>query len=119
MATTVIDPRTFEHPYVSVPQLCVLFQVKAYGLQKHLASIGLEPARSPNGELFTTRAASAFYAASDVLLALPKATQKVFLAWQRGDVLLPPNPSPNGADAPPPLAAIKSAPVGPRGGRPF
>lgn len=114
---TVVDPRTFEHPYVSVPQLCVLFQMKRHGLRRHLVSIGLEPARAPNGELFTTRAASDFYAASDLLFALPNASQPVFLAWQRGDILLPPNPDYN--SAPPPLSAITPAPVGTRGGRPF
>jgi hypothetical protein len=114
---TVVDPRTFEHPYVSVPQLCFLFQMKLYGLRKRLAAIGLEPARSPNGEKFTTRPASDFYAASDILLALPQGSQQVFLAWQRGDVTLPPNPS--YTVTPPPLSAISPAPVGPRGGRPF
>lgn len=115
--TTVVDPRTFEHPYVSVPQLCFLFQMKVYGLTKHLSTIGLEPARSPNGDCFTTRPASNLYAASEVLFALPKASQAIFLAWQRGDILIPPNP--RYTTAPPPLSEIKPAPVGPRGGRPF
>lgn len=114
---TVIDPRTFEHPYVSVPQLCFLFQMKSYGLRKHLAAINLEPAHSPNGEFFTTQPRSVFYAASEVMLALPKASRAVFLAWQRGDILLPPNPC--YTTAPPPLSAITPAPVGPRNGRPF
>ena len=114
---TVVDPRKFEHPYVSISQMCVLFQMKSRALMKHLADIGLEPAHSPNGELFSPRPGSNFYAASEVLIVLPQTAQRVFLAWQRGDVILPENP--HYANEPPPYSALRDAPVGPRGGRPF
>lgn len=114
---TLVDPRTFEHPYVSTPNMCFLFQMKLYALTEHLHEIGLEPARARSGELFGPRPDAKFYAASDVLLALPPTAQRVFLAWQRGDVILPPNP--HYAKEPPPYSALRDAPVGPRGGRPF
>lgn len=114
---TVVDPRTFEHPYVKIGEMCFLFQMRFYSLMKHLDAIGLEPARARNGEFFSPRADSKFYAARDVLVVLPPTAQRIFLAWQRGDVILPENP--RYANEPPPYSALHDAPVGPRGGRPF
>src|SRR5689334_17896294 len=117
METLVVDPRTFEHPYITTPEMCFLFQMRSYQLVKHLAAVGIEPARAPSGELFSPKEGSKVYAASEVLLALPPSAQRVLLAWQRGDVILPENP--RYTNAPPPYSALRDAPVGPRGGRPF
>ncbi|MBA3841764.1 MAG: hypothetical protein H0X39_03950 [Actinobacteria bacterium] len=115
--STIVDPRSFEHPYIGIGHMCFLFQLRLNSLTKHLAEIGLEPARSLNGEFFSPRPDSKLYAASDVLLALPPPAQRVFLAWQRGDLIFPANTQ--YTDDPPPFSALRDAPVGPRGGRPF
>jgi hypothetical protein len=87
---TLIDPRTFEHPCLSITQLCFYFQLKRHQLTSHLKKINVEPARNGNGEIFTTRRASVFYAASEIVLALPPSARAIFLCWQRGDFVLPP-----------------------------
>lgn len=113
--TTQLDPRTFEHPYVSISQLCFFFQKTRSALLLHLERRRLEPAHTPDGAPFTTRPASVFYPASEILFALEPTAQAIFVGWQKGDYDLPPiNPQ-----APPPLSAVRNAPVGPRGGRPF
>jgi hypothetical protein len=110
--TLSVDPRTFEHPYVPIPQLCFLFQMTRYQLTAHLKGMALEPARALNGEFFSPKPRSVLYAASDVVLALPPMAQRIFLAWQRGDVVLPPT---TGNVQPPVLSAAKAAPgSGPR-----
>ena len=93
---TLIDPRQFEHPYISISDLCFLFQLKRGPLLSHLSRIGLAPARALNGELFGTGPGRFLYPASEVLFALPPSTRGIFLAWQRGDFILP---AFNGADS--------------------
>jgi hypothetical protein len=112
---TVVDPRTFEHPYLSLSELCFLFQLKRRQMRAHLARIRIEPARALTGEFFTTQRCSVFYAASEVLFALPPGSRAIFLAWQKGDFILPPLTK----DGPAPLSALRMSPVGLRGGRQF
>lgn len=113
---TLIDPRQFEHPYISISDLCFLFQLKRAPLLAHLGRNGIQPARALNGELFGTGPRRFLYAASEVVFALPPSTRGIFLAWQRGDFVLPPFNGPTVEPAP--FSELRMAPVGTRGGRP-
>lgn len=84
----IVDPRRFEHPFVSIPQLCFFFQLKRTRLLTRLRALKLEPARTVNGERFAPNGRT-IYAARDVVPVLDAAALPIFLAWQAGDIALP------------------------------
>jgi hypothetical protein len=110
--TAIIDPRKFEHPFVSPGQLCFFFQVAKPELQRLLKSIGLKPARALAGHWFVPTNHDV-YASSEVVAHLSGAALPIFLRWANGDIDVP--DAPVGKLPAAPLSAITIAPSRPRG----
>lgn len=108
----IIDPRKFEHPYVSPGQLCFFLQVSKRDLRRHLKTLGLNPARALAGHGFVPTNHD-IYAASEVLQHLSGAALPIFLRWANGDIDVP--DAPDGNLPPAPLTTITRTPSSPRG----